>query len=51
MLALELGTADSSSHFPLAVAILGELVTSMILSLLVVPVVFSLLVLMISHGG
>jgi len=40
-LALGLGTADSSFRAPMAIAVIGGLVTSTILSLLIVPVVFT----------
>jgi multidrug efflux pump subunit AcrB len=40
-LALGLGNADTSFRAPMAIAVIGGLVTSTILSLLVVPVVFT----------
>jgi multidrug efflux pump subunit AcrB len=40
-LALGLGDADTSFRAPMAIAVIGGLVTSTILSLLVVPVVFT----------
>jgi len=40
-IALGLGTADSSFRSPMSIAVIGGLITSTVLSLLVVPVVFS----------
>jgi Cu/Ag efflux pump CusA len=39
-IAIGLGTADPSFRSPMAIAVIGGLVTSTVLSLLVVPVVF-----------
>ena len=40
-IALGLGAADSSFRSPMAIAVIGGLITSTVLSLLVVPVVFT----------
>ncbi|MGL5632922.1 MAG: efflux RND transporter permease subunit [Azovibrio sp.] len=42
-IAIGLGNADPSFRSPMAIAVIGGLITSTILSLLVIPVVFSLL--------
>jgi multidrug efflux pump subunit AcrB len=42
-IALELGSADSSFRSPMAVAVIGGLVTSTLLSLLVIPVAYTYL--------
>jgi multidrug efflux pump subunit AcrB len=41
-LAVGMGAADSSFRSPMAVAVIGGLITSTILSLLVIPSVFTL---------
>src|SRR3954463_9710837 len=40
-IALGLGAADSSFRSPMSIAVIGGLITSTVLSLLVVPVVFT----------
>jgi Cu/Ag efflux pump CusA len=40
-IAIGLGSADSSFRSPMAVAVIGGLITSTVLSLLVVPAVFT----------
>jgi multidrug efflux pump subunit AcrB len=42
-IALGLGEADSSFRAPMSIAVIGGLITSTLLSLLVIPVVFTVL--------
>jgi multidrug efflux pump subunit AcrB len=42
-IALGLGSADTSFRSPMAIAVIGGLITSTVLSLLVIPVVFTYL--------